>query len=208
MGMHFAVVVRKEREFQERSVMRILKLILLSIICLAILNCGPVKFTEVKIAGTVSIPSASANVDDLGKIDEPAQGSGIPEVPCGQDTLSIPIKVLFVVDQSGSNAKAYKGLRNGTCGGRAGCVPATDPKKTFRSGSISDFFNRYKTKQNFSWGFESFQKKVAQSLIWENKVNVAFGKAQAMQAAIIKFQKDRDGGATPYLAALTRETQN
>jgi hypothetical protein len=155
------------------------------------LNCGQVRFTQIKNSSTVSIPKANASAGD------------IVSVPCGSDSITVPIKILFVVDQSGSNVQTYNGLPDGTCGRRAGCVPATDPKKSFRGNSISAFYKRYQNKENFSWGFESFSKKLAQSLIRENNKNVPFGNAQAMQAAMISFSKSKDGGATPYLAALS-----
>lgn len=94
-----------------------------------------------------------------------------------------PVKLLFIVDTSGSNASA----------------PGTDPKKTFRGGSIQKFFSDYSTKANFSWGMISFSNDKATSLVAGNLSN----NASDMQAAINKFFTITDNGDTPYAVALT-----
>lgn len=168
--------------------MRVLKSTVILFFALTTLNCMPVGFSLIANGHSTRGP---ASQDTL-------------EVPCANnnDAVTAPEKILFVVDASGSNSQAYKGLKNGTCAGTPGCVPATDPKKTFRGGSINGFYNRYSKKENFSWGFERFAQNSAESLIRTSN-DTAFGNATAMQAAIIAFDKERDGGATPYMAALT-----
>ena len=100
-----------------------------------------------------------------------------------------PIKMLFVVDMSGSNA-------SGDNGG-----PPTDPGKTMRAGSIQKFFTDYAAKANFSWGFIGFQFTSAQSFVGASGA-ASFGAASSMQGAIDQLKCQSDSGGTPYSAAL------
>lgn len=104
---------------------------------------------------------------------------------------SFPIKVLFVVDTSGSN-------RGG--GG-------SDPNKAVRGGSINEFFNTYRARSNFSWGFIEFSGSTASSLIGASASPVFSNSASAMQTALSSFYGIYDDGLTPYTAALTMAQQ-
>ena len=83
----------------------------------------------------------------------------------------------------------------------SGCAPPTDPKKSFRGGSISTFFNANQASSMFSWGFLTFSGSSAQSYIMKNSMP-SFGDSIAMQSAISSFGSDTDQGGTPYIAAL------
>lgn len=102
-----------------------------------------------------------------------------------QTTLGV--RLLFIVDQSGSNA------------GGAG----TDPYKSVRGGSIQAFFDDYKAKPSFNWGFVSFAGVSASPFIMNAYAQPAFSAQSAdMQSAISMFQSRNDSGNTPYQAAL------
>lgn len=103
-------------------------------------------------------------------------------------TLSVPIKVLFVVDKSGSNVQGDFG------------TPPTDPDKSMRGGSIQKFLNEYGAKPNFSWAFLTFNDNTLNSLTGSGG-NV-FGSAMIMQNAINQFMATTDSGNTPYQVAL------
>jgi hypothetical protein len=101
--------------------------------------------------------------------------------------ISTDVKLLFVVDTSGSNAGA-----NGT-----------DPNRSVRSGSIQAFFNDYQSKQNFYWGFNNFAGTTSQSLITGPANSPYFSNMiSAMQGAITQFNGIQDAGNTPYQAAF------
>jgi len=187
--------------------MRAIVLRALFAMSVSIVACSPVQFSKISqnddrhlerhnhLSAFDTNPSA-ANGESLNFKSENPRA-----VQCSQDFAKMPIKVLFVVDTSGSNSFAYRGSKNGTCVGSLGCVPATDPNKKFRSGSIREFFEKYKDKTNFSWGFETFSGNDVQFYIGRN-MNDIFGDAQAMESAIDLFNHEYDRGKTPYLKAM------
>lgn len=101
-------------------------------------------------------------------------------------STSYPIKVLFVVDTSGSNA------------GMGG----SDPTKAVRGGSINEFFTTYHARTNFSWAFTYFSGSMSTSLIGSAGNPSFTSNASAMQNAIGSFYGITDYGLTPYKAAL------
>lgn len=107
------------------------------------------------------------------------------------------IRLLFVVDQSGSNANS-PGQNDGT-----------DPNQTVRAGSIQAFYNDYQAKSGFSWGMIGFAGSSAYPYISANNSGVTptFGNANAMISAITAFLSVSDGGYTPYQAALDMALQ-
>lgn len=132
----------------------------------------------------------------------PPSSSTVP-VNCHLENLTIPIKLMFVVDSSGSNQGATQERGTKFCGSDPSiCAPATDPSKTFRGGSISEFFKSYSAKTNFSWAFNIFAGQGSTALIAASSGAPSFGNASQMEAAIAKFSKAKDWDATPYLAAL------
>lgn len=109
-------------------------------------------------------------------------------------TLTVPIKLLFVVDTSGSNADGpyYSG---------------SDPGKSIRGGSIQKFFNDYGSHSNFSWGFITFSGSTARSLIGSSSSSSFTTNKTVMQNAINSFYSLVDSDLTPYRAALLLATQ-
>lgn len=158
----------------------------LGFIGLGFQNCGAVKFNA------VSDPSKALG----GPL-------ALPPGACSLQNLTVPIKLLFVVDNSGSNEKYTKDFGATEChpATEANCTPPTDPDKGFRSGSITAFFNAYKAKSNFSWGLESFYGSGGHQFI-NNSDSTNFGDATAMQAAIKMFNAETAADSTPYGAAL------
>ncbi len=124
--------------------------------------------------------AAGSNANGNGGADD-VDGTVRQDCTDGLQNATIPIKLLFVVDTSGSNA--------GTDG--------TDNNKVVRGQSIQEFFNLYKNKVNFSWDFTVFSGTTSSPLITGFTNNTA-----TMQAAINNFLGITDNGNTPYIAAL------
>jgi len=158
-------------------------------IAFAFENCSGVKFTAVPNSQN-GLNNTNGNVTTT--------GGGL----CTLSSVTVPINILFVVDQSGSNAVETQDAGTETClvANLVGCAPPTDPNKTFRGGSITTFFTDNQNNTSFSWGFLGFSNDRAQSLIGSR---ASFGNASAMQNAINKFYNETDQGDTPYLAALS-----
>ena len=78
-----------------------------------------------------------------------------------------------------------------------------------RGGSIQKFFDDYKAKSNFNWGFIGFRGSQALALI--NNGDTGSGRFSAsvsdMSAALSTFNGMFDSGLTPYKAALSMATQ-
>lgn len=96
------------------------------------------------------------------------------------------VKVLFVIDTSGSN--------QGTDG--------TDPNKKWRSATMSNFINQYKEKSNFYYGLITFQGSTAKEQIKVNGTAVFSNDLTVVQSGYESFMNTADGGSTPYKAAL------
>ncbi len=106
-------------------------------------------------------------------------------------TTTVPIKLMFIVDTSGSN----QWNDNGGVG--------SDPNKTYRGGSITQFFADYSRYSNFNWGFATFSGTTAQALIGLSSTQPMFSpSAYDMQNAINNFYSIADGYNTPYQAAI------
>ncbi len=143
-------------------------------------NCADQKFSS---SGDGSNTPGAGGPVNLGNSDDEATGvvtqTGGPNCRDELKALTTPVKMVFVVDVSGSNTG-----NNGT-----------DPQKAVRGGSIQRFYNSYAAKTNFSWGFTTFANTSANTLI-------ANANAAAMQGAITAFNGMNDQGNTPYVAAL------
>lgn len=120
---------------------------------------------------------------------------GAPTTTCSTvlSDLSVPAKILFIVDTSGSNVSQSNGV-------------GTDKDKSYRKGSIQEFFNNYSVKPNFSWGFVTFSYSSATSYIGDTWSNPSmFSKTSAdMQKALDSFLNATDEGDTPYNAAIRK----
>lgn len=117
---------------------------------------------------------------------------------------------MFIVDTSGSNSEwsDSSGTQQCQTSDHSGCIPPSDPRvdannnprTTFRGGSITDFFNIYSSKTNFSWGFTTFADSANPMISTGGKA--VFSDKTAMAAAITTFNGLSDTGGTDYAAAL------
>lgn len=106
-------------------------------------------------------------------------------------TTPLPIKIMFIVDTSGSNMWNDYG------------DPGSDPNKSYRGGSITQFFADYSRYTNFNWGFATFAGTTAQALIGQSSTQPRFSpSAYDMQSAINSFYSIADGYDTPYRPAI------
>jgi hypothetical protein len=109
---------------------------------------------------------------------------------------------MFLVDTSGSNAEWFTPVVGNslTCVSptHIGCVPATDPTKSFRLGSIQAYFNKYKASSNFQWSFIGFGGTTATGFMPGGATHAAFSANPAdMTAALQAFSATQDAGGTP-----------
>jgi Mg-chelatase subunit ChlD len=129
----------------------------------------------------------------LGHNDD--DGAGIATETGGPDcrdqlhSETSPIKMVFVVDVSGSNVK-----NNNSAG--------SDPKKVVRGGSMNRFYSTYVAKSNFAWSLITFSNSSA-----DTRLALTNGNASAMRSTIDDFMNLRDNGDTPYVAALEEARQ-
>lgn len=113
--------------------------------------------------------------------------------------LTVPVKVVFSVDISGSNEDHYD--KDGVW------HPGNDIGKARRGGAIESFFNTYGSRVNFSWAFLTFNFGSSYSLIGL-ATNPRFStSASQMSSAIRAFYNLADDDGTPYEAALSRIEQ-
>lgn len=148
-------------------------------LALSFQNCSKVGFTsEVDSSAT---KNGATTGDD---------GSG-DDNNCRVDLVNSTkeIKVLFLIDTSGSNAS-----NNGAAG--------TDMEKKWRLATINSFIDVYGAKSNFHFGFATFQGTSATSLIVSDSHGVFTNDMEKINQAIIDFKNTEDKGYTPYDAAL------
>lgn len=98
------------------------------------------------------------------------------------------VKVLFVVDGSGSNF------------GEFNTVPS-DPGKKWRSRTLRQFLSQYTEKENFYFGLTLFKGKTSKSLLTGDGFS---NEKPVVQKAYRSFLRFVDGGNTPYKAALVK----
>lgn len=145
----------------------------IAIFALSLAACSPSQYTFAPAESGSSGGQKNGTSDNL------------PSCASELQNLTVPVRMLFIVDQSGSNLQGDFGS------------PPTDPDKAMRGGSIQKFLNEYGAKANFSWSFLTFAANAARSLSGNS-----FGDAQVMQSAINQFMATGDSGNTPYQAAL------
>lgn len=107
--------------------------------------------------------------------------------------LTVPVKVLIIVDISGSN---YGDVT----------IIGTDRDRSRRRNAIQNFFDAYRHKSNFSWGITVFGGDASNSLITPSNANgnsYFTNSTTEMQTAINTFNALNDEGLTPYIPALT-----
>jgi Mg-chelatase subunit ChlD len=100
------------------------------------------------------------------------------------------VKVLFVVDTSGSNA----GEDN---------QPPTDLQKKWRSATINSFFSVYNNRPNFYFGMITFQGSSAKAQIQVGNKGGFTQDSSVINDGYNSFLNTPDSGNTPYKAALS-----
>ncbi|MGE0634345.1 MAG: vWA domain-containing protein [Pseudobdellovibrionaceae bacterium] len=165
-------------------------------------NCAKTQFKD------------SPKSDAAPSIDTPAPtgdvvGHGDDGGECSITKITIPTKMLFVVDMSGSNAYTSKVTFSDNT---VVNFPPTDPTKSFRAGVMQKFLDLYKDKSNFSWGLIGFAAPPDQpngeiiAFINNNgdEKNPRFSKdPQDFQSGLNNFKTraDKSFAQTPYKAA-------
>ena len=149
-----------------------------------------------------SSPSAADTVTNT--------GGGDTCTTTNVDAIYKPTKIIFVVDTSGSNANITRDWGAYiNCGYGGSCLAPTDPTKAFRHNAIQNFLTRFKTKTNFSWGFETFSSDAAVPYIYSGSVATPTVSADpnVLQNALNSFMAVTDQGNTPYSKALNLAAQ-
>lgn len=166
-----------------KQVFRISTLSGLLMVCLlGFQNCSKVAFTTDEIA--------SANIKNGITGDSNAGGD---DTNCRVDLTNStkPVKILFLIDTSGSNAS-----NNGDAG--------TDVGKVWRLNTINSFINAYGSKPNFQFAFATFQGTTASALLKNSSGQGVFSNNMSdINQAIADFKNIEDKGNTPYDAALS-----
>lgn len=122
------------------------------------------------------------------RFSQASGGSSAQSCAYQLQTITAPVKTLFIVDMSGSNADDFY-------------YYGSDNNKTLRGSAIQRYFDAYRARANFSWGFLTFSEYTASSLIGSS-ANPVFANSLQMQNAINIFYSIVDSGLTPYRAAL------
>lgn len=99
------------------------------------------------------------------------------------------VKVLFLVDTSGSNLSEGRTL-------------GTDPQKKWRQTTLNGFINKYSSKSNFHYGLITFQGSSAKAQIASGGKAVFTNSLAEVQNGVTQFMNTDDAGKTPYKAAL------
>lgn len=97
------------------------------------------------------------------------------------NTITKKVKVIYVVDVSGSNDQ-------------------TDPDQNVRAGSISRFYNSYSSKTNFGWNGISFSGTTAVTRLLE-------GDGKTVTDLVAWLNNHDDDGDTPYVASLDKTVE-
>lgn len=141
-------------------------------------NCSNAKFTTDVDANALNAVTGDPNGGD--------------DASCRPTTVSSSkiVKVLFIVDTSGSNA------------GEGGAAP-TDPQKKWRSATLSNFISAYQNRSNFYFGMITFQGTSAKAQIKVGNNGVFSQDMSVVNAGYNSFMNTADSGNTPYKAALS-----
>jgi Mg-chelatase subunit ChlD len=150
-------------------------------------NCSKVAFAPDTSSLAVKATDIVQDNNDTG-ID--------PAVSCRTDYVNTTsnVKILFMVDTSGSNV-------NYTQNGKF--YYGTDPVKTWRLATMSNFLQAYESRANFFYGLLTFQDASATAQILGSNGAGAFTNVIATaRDGIASFGRVTDREATPYGSAL------
>ncbi|MGZ3723853.1 MAG: hypothetical protein ACXVA9_13010 [Bdellovibrionales bacterium] len=173
------------------------------IIALSLIIIGILPFQNCARMG--SAKSASSDASSSSPAGSDGSGNPTSNIPallqpnaCNLLQLqaaTVPVKVVFIVDESGSNA------------GDGGTYIGTDPGKVHRLASIQQFYANFGMKPNFSWGFLTFQGTTATSIFTANGIPAFTTDTNIMTQAFAFFSATPDYGQTPYIAAMDKAIQ-
>ena len=146
--------------------------------------------------GVVVATNACENVSlSLMQGQTASSSESLPEV-CASPPVETALrsKVLFLVDESGSNA--------------GNPPPGTDPQKTFRSTVIQNFVTKYRSNPQVFYSFVVFNGSSARAFInnGADTQPIFSNDATQMDAALVRFKSETDQDRTPYRAALAMAT--
>ena len=146
--------------------------------CIISIRCGDVSFRD--------LPSTSNQI-----LEEESPQRTVCEN--GSELLPVPIKIIFIVDQSGSNVNGPYGFPG----------MATDPLKAARLRMIEDFFSLHQNKSHIEWALITFQGDSAAGRTRTIDDQTTFtASALDFQIALAEFRNSADAGRTPYRAAM------
>lgn len=151
-------------------------------------NCGGGTQTQSVSCEDVTSGQPVSNTNCTSAMPAESQSCNTQACSCTTtlNETSVPTKMLFIVDVSGSGA-------------------TTDSGRAMRDSSIQKFLSDYSSYTNFSWSFLTFNTAVT-ALVTSNG-SAAFSTAAAMQTAVNTFAKGTDSGNTDYVKPLTTATQ-
>ncbi len=135
-------------------------------------NCSQVSFTPDSANALNSVEGLSNN-----------GGGADPNCRIDYTNAAADVKVLFLVDASGSN-------------------DITDRGQVWRLATLNSFVDAYKNKNNFFYGLLTFQGTTAKPQIATGGVGVFTNNLSTVAQGIASFDANIDGGSTPYDAAL------
>jgi len=152
-------------------------------------NCSQVSFTPDEAASAAIKNSITG--DSTNSSSGPNVTNSGDDANCRVDLINSTknVKVLFLIDTSGSNASINGG-------------PGTDVGKVWRLSTINSFISAYGSKPNFEFGFATFQGTSASALITSNMHGIFTKNPAEVSQAISDFKNIKDEGNTPYDAAL------
>lgn len=146
--------------------------------------------------GCSKVNFAPAQTEQATAVTPEPQPPVVQNPVCRTETVdkTRPVRVLFIIDQSGSNVNGpyeHPGA-------------ATDPQKTFRSGIIRSFLSEHASKTNLKWGLIVFNDNSAKALVNGGSQAAATftDDMSAIDSAVTTFERRTDVGNTPYKAAL------
>ncbi len=109
--------------------------------------------------------------------------------PCTAGTTTESLRIMFMVDNSGSTA-------------------TTDPTHNYRTKTVQNFLASYGTHTNLTYSFGYFSGTTAQG--WDmgqskfmHPASTAFGNSAGLSSALTKYETISPSGNTPYSAAFT-----
>lgn len=165
-------------------------LALVAVAVLSFQNCAKANFSGGNDPSVLGSPNTDQGIvrDNL---NQPNTNPGSCYTVLHQQT--VPVKMLFVVDTSGSN-RGFNG---------------TDDRRVVRGESLQTFFNDLGTRANFNWGFITFHASIATPMIASGVLPIFSSQTADMQNALNAFKANYqdDGGNTPYEAALDMAQQ-